>query len=335
MVRLEEDVVVSENKKEKKDFEELHSFAKGVIEKMKKENIAPTPYNFQIYFETSLDNQNQAFKKKVNILRQSEADVDSEEHHMQMEKDIKESFNVVKTMIQSISLIYKNINIVKGIIKKRNGQLKTSVNQASITNTITVLNNDMNKIDSLLDNQLRGLKSNYEKAVSSLRSVEKEAIFDTRYGLYNKKYFLNTIKKEIQVVKEHNHNSSLMLLKVKDVLTKTISSNKDKIALTKNVARLLQKTSKRSDIIAHVGDGIFAMLMKHTDINSAKLACERIANLIYDSSFFIGGEDIEINLEIVASCLSGEKSVEQNLANILKTMPKSSKDTQKFIILQS
>lgn len=337
MIRLDKDIVVSDKSQkgaQKDDMRELEGFANKVLSKMKKDKIAPTPYNFQIYFETSLDGSSEDFKSKMNTLRQSEASVDNEEHHMQMEKDIKEGFSVVKTMVQSIGSVYKNVTLIKSVVRKRSNELNSANNQLAVTSVLSTIEEDIKKFDALLDSQLRALKGNYEKAVTSLRSVEKDAIFDTRYGIYNKKYLLETIEKEIGGIKNHHHHSSLMIIKIKDSLLSKIVNNRDRIALTKNIAKLLQKTSKRSDIIAHFGDGIFAMLMKHTDIDSAEHACERISSMIYGSSFFIGEMDIDIDMEIAVSAISGDMNVEENIAKILKALPNSSRDKEQFIILK-
>lgn len=337
MIHLDKEVVVGDKEQwsmQKEDLQELESFANSVLNKMKKDKIAPTPYNFQIYFETSLDGSNSEFKSKMDTLRQSEASVDNEEHHMQMEKDIKEGFSVVKTMVQSIGSVYKNVTLIKSVIKKRSGELSSTSNQFAMVSVLTTIDDDIKKFDKLLESQLRALKSNYEKAVASLRSVEKDAIFDTRYGIYNKRYLLEAIKSEITGVKNHHHHSSLMVIKIKDSILSKIVNNRDRIALTKNIAKLLQKTSKRSDIIAHFGDGIFAMLMKHTDIDSAKHACERISSMVYSSSFFIGDMDIDVDMEIGVSAISGNMNVEENIASILKALPNSSRNKQQFVVVK-
>ncbi len=335
MVHLDKDIVISEKESSGNELSKVNEFASNVLEKMKNENVAPTPYNFQIYFEASLDGASLELKNQISKLRQNETILDSEEQQMHMEKEIKESFAMVKTMVQSIGTVYKNVNLARTIIKKRNDELSNTTNQPAASSIIATLNSDMGKVDALLGNQLKTLKNSYEKAVSSLRSVEKEAVFDTRYELYNKKFLLNAIEKELQNINSNNYNSSLMILKIKNTLLSKITSNKDKIVLNKNIARLLQKTSKRSDIVAHLGDGVFTMLMKHTDKNSAQLACERISSLIYSANFFIGDKEIEMDLEMVACSLAGEKSVEENMANALKNLPNSSKDTQKFIMVQN
>lgn len=339
MIRLDKDIVVGKKEEQKSvqkiDMKEMELFANKILNKMKRDKIAPTPYNFQIYFESLLDGSKDDFKQKMNTLRQSEASADNEEHHMQMEKDIKEGFSVVKTMVQSIGSVYKNVTLIKSVIKKRSNELNSTSNQLAMISVLTTIDEDIKKFDSLLEAQLKALKNNYEKAVTSLRSVEKEAIFDTRYGIYNKKYLLETIEKEIEGIKNHNHHGSLMIIKIKDSLLSKIVNNRDRIALTKNIAKLLQKTSKRSDIIAHFGDGVFAMLMKHTDIDSAKHACERISSLIYGSSFFIGEMDIAIDMEIAVAAISGRKNVEENIASILKELPNSSRNTDQFVIAKS
>ena len=136
------------------------------------------------------------------------------------------------------------------------------------------------------------LKANYEKAGTTLRSIEQEAIFDPKFGVYNKRHLINSIEIEKDGISKYNYASTLMLIKVKDEILSTVVNSKDRSIVLRNISKLLLKTSRRSDTLAHYGDGIFAMLMKHTNLDGAKKAAERIAELIYATSFFIGENEI-------------------------------------------
>lgn len=330
MVRLEEELKTSV-KATTQDLEDNLVFAKKVLKKMADDNIAPTPYNFQIYFDALLDESPSDFKQKIDSIRQSES-INNDEQRAKMEKNIKDGFTVVKNMVQSFTTTYKNMTLMKAVMKKRADNLEHANSQLTAKNIIKTLAEDMDKFDTLMSKQLSSLKTNYEQAIGSLKSIEQESIYDTRYSLYNKKYLLQAIKNEKNSIATQGHASSLMLLKIKDSILSKIPYNKDRIILSKNIAKLLQKTSRRSDIISHYGDGIFAMLMKHTNIDSAKNACERISNLVYSSSFFIGGMDINMDIEIAVLAMTNETSIEEDLAGLLDTLPKSSKSKAPYVV---
>ena len=102
--------------------------------------------------------------------------------------------------------------------------------------------------------------------------------------------------------------------------------------LNRNAARLLLKTSRRSDIVAHFGGGIFTMLLKHTDLNSAQKACERIADLIYATSFFIGGDEIEVDIELGIMPIDPNYTTEETLFGALEVLPKTGKGLDIYMI---
>lgn len=183
-----------------------------------------------------------------------------------------------------------------------------------------------------MERQLGGLKENYERASSTLKTIEQEAIFDTRYDLYNKRYLLRSLENEREGIQRYNYASTLMLLKVKDSALSRITNSRDRSILLRNIAKLLLKTSRRSDIVSHYGDGVFAMIMKHTNLESAKKACDRIAELIYSTSFFIGEMELEIDIELSIVELKSDKSIEECLGAALDALPLSGKNGEIYSI---
>ncbi len=81
-------------------------------------------------------------------------------------------------------------------------------------------------------------------------------------------------------------------------LTTSVNNEKAIVLMTRTIARLLLKTSRRSDIVAHYGNGVFAMLLKHTDIESAKKASERLCDLVSNSNFFLADREIQLKISI-------------------------------------
>lgn len=339
MVQLDKEIVIGEKKDEpaKKTViqgqKEIGFFAQRVLKKMQKEQVVPTPYNFQIYFETMLDSANEKLKRDVEKIRDSESSYDSEDHHIQLEKDVKDGFGTVKNMIQSVATTYKNISAIKQIIKQRVDEFDGETNPFVAEKIMQNLERDVSEYSDLIDNHLDTLKKNYQKAVSSLKSVDNATIYDTRYNIYNKKHILFSIRSEISNIITHNYSCSLMAVKIKNSLLYALSNDRDRMILKKNISKLLQKTSKRSDIVGHYGNGVFMMVMKYTDAEGAKQACERVSNMIYNSSFFIGEEDIEINMEIASRSINPNIPVEENIMTLLEMLPNSSQHTNKYIFL--
>ena len=88
----------------------------------------------------------------------------------------------------------------------------------------------------------------------------------------------------------------------------------------------MQKTSRRTDIVAHLGDSIFGMLLKHTDRIGACQTVERLADMISNSTIFLEGE--EINIKVIAGIVEimQIEEVEKLLSFALEVMEKAQKD---------
>lgn len=337
MINLDKEVVIGNSTHSKRTggtpIEDIAIFSQKVLAKMKKEKVPPTPYNFQIYFESMLEKSDEVFKADIETLRKDEANMDDDEHHIQIEKEMKEGFSSLKAMVRSISSVYKNIAMLKQYIGTKDIQVNSTNNQIAAVNIISSLKNDINRFDLLISNQLETLRQDYEKTVSSLKSMESKTIYDTRFDIYNKKYLLRSLGIEKQAISSQKYHSSLMSLKIKKSILHDGISGKNQFLLNKNIAKLLQKTSRRSDVVAHYGNGIFFMLLKHTSLEEAKLACERVSSLIYKSSFFIEGVDIKMDLEIAVSSIDTLASTEECITLLLNSMAESSRDGLRYKVI--
>ena len=310
---------------------ELENFSLSVLKEMAKDDVPSTPSNFQIYFEKLLESKPLDFKKKIKKYQDHDA-VNTDEYIVKMEREIKDGFAQIKGIVKVVSTIYKNLNVMKKIVKKRLDELRANSSQLSVDSTISKLDNDIEKLMNLTSKQMEILKDHYAKTVDVLKDIEDKAIFDSKYGVYNKKYFLNSLQKDLEAVKQHNHKSSIVMVEIKSTVLNKISTTKERDILRGNIAKLLMKTSRRSDIVAHYGGGIFAILMRHTDIDSAKKACERIAELIYGTSFFIGAEEVEMDIELGIMPLDANYSIEESITSALDILPKTGKDTDTYLV---
>jgi len=310
---------------------EFEKFSQMVLKNIIDDSVPPTPNNFQIYFEKLLENKPLTFRKKINEYLESD-DVNSNEYRAKMEREIREGFVEIKSIVKVVSMVYKNLGVMKQIVKKRLGELHLNSNQLSVDNVLAALNEDLEKLSNLTNKQMETLKKHYEKTVNILKDVENEAIFDARYGVYNKKYLLLNLQKELDSVKHYKHKSTIVMIKIKEKALNKIVASKEREMLNRNMARLLLKTSRRSDIVAHFGGGIFTMLMKHTDLNSAQKACERIAELIYATSFFIGENEFETDIELGIMPVDPNYTIEETLSGALEVLPKTGKKLEIYMI---
>ena len=297
---------------------ELEKFSALVLKVLGDDNVPPTPTNFQIYFDKLLESKPTPFKKRINEFLELEV-TNNDENHARIEREVKDGFAQIK-------------NIMQEIVKKRSAELQVNPNQLAIQNIVSSLTEDLQKMFTLTTKQIELLKEYYQKATASLQEIENQSIFDAKFGVYNRRYLLKSLEDEIKLIKNYTHASSLVLAKVKESALEKIINKKDKDTVTRNIAKLLLKTSRRSDVVAHFGEGIFAMVLKHTDLASAKKACDRISDLVYATSFFVGSSEIETDIELAIIPLDTKHSVEEFLALTLEALPQTGKNSIPYIV---
>ncbi|MDX1808604.1 MAG: diguanylate cyclase [Sulfurospirillaceae bacterium] len=310
---------------------ELEKFSLFVLKTISDENLLPTPANFKIYFEKLLENKPAAFKKKAIEYIETD-DVMIDEYRINMESKIKEGFAEVKSIAKIVSVVYKNLNVMDKIIKKRLSELDINTNQFMLQNIISALNTDLGKLSDLTEKQMDSLKKHYDKTVEIVKEVENKAIFDPKYDVFNRNYFFESLKKESDAIQQYNHKSSIVLIKVKDNVLNKIINLKEKELFQKSIARLILKTSRRSDIIAYYGDNIFAIIMRHTDISNAQKACSRISELIYSSSFFIDSRELVVDIELAIMPIDPAYTIEESIVAALEIMPRTGKNLEPYLV---
>jgi diguanylate cyclase (GGDEF)-like protein len=253
---------------------------------------------------------------------------------LKFEQQLKKSFQYSKKIVKDTAMIYKLSSLLK---EKSNYFLKEVENVASPQAFKNILLNSKKNIDVInkkINQYLEELKEIYTQNLTTLKEIEKESIFDALYGIYNKKYFLSEVEKEIKQIKSLKHISSIIILKVKDNIMNQLKSEKSKIIVNKMIARILLKTSRRTDIVAHLGDGKFAMLLKHTDRIGAMKTSERLSDMIMNSAMFIEDKELEMQIAIGLSELTINSDKEKTINCIYNKLEEAEKENQLYKICE-
>ena len=252
---------------------------------------------------------------------------------IELEKTLKQGFVSVKSILSVSAGLYKNMALMTKILAKRKDEISQNKDSQNVFNVISSLELDLSKLDEILKKQISNLKSLYDHTATIVKNVENETIFDNKYGIYNKRYLLNKVDQEIQLIKEFKHKSSIIMLELSRDLVKEIENEKAITLMTRTIARLLMKTSRRSDIVAHYGNGVFSMLLKHTDLTSAVKAAQRLTELVQNSNFFLADREIELKVSIGIAPISHLSSTDEIIVNALKAMDKAYSDPEKSYAL--
>ena len=295
---------------------DIEVYAREVLESLIADNLPPTPNNFSLYFDRLLEDKSENLKKQVVSILDIE-DTNDDENTIELEKSLKKGFIHVKSILSSTATLYKNMSLMIKILDKRKQELSKN---KDVQDVLATLEGDISKLNSILKTQTTHMKTLYDDTAVIVKNVENETIFDNQYGVYNKRYLLSKIEKEINQVEQFEHKSSLIMLELSKDLRKEIRNEKAILLMTRTIARLLLKTSRRSDIVAYYGNGIFSMLLKHTDIESAKKASERLCYMVSNSNFFLSDREVNLRISIGVTNIDAIHSVEETVVSAMNAI---------------
>ena len=305
---------------------DLEIFSKEVLSALISDNLPPTPNNFALYFDRILEEKSESLRRQIGSILEFEED-DQSEKSIALEKTLKQGFSSVKSILQLSATLYKNISLMEKILEKRSEEIKTIPSLTGANDLIASLSGDISKLSGILKKQVTHMKTIYEETATIVKQVENETIFDNQYGVYNKRYLIAKLEQERNLIDEFKHKSSLIFVRLSQETANIMQSEKAQQLMVRTVARLLLKTSRRSDIVAHFGEGIFAMVLKHTDIESAKRASERLYDLVASSNFFLAEQEIQLRIAIGVAELKASSGVDQTLVCTLNAMEAADQDS--------
>ncbi len=301
---------------------DIEIYSKEVLNALIADNLPPTPNNFSLYFDRLLEDKSESFRKQIiSMLELEEANDD--ENTIVLEQSLKKGFAAIKSILTSTANLYKNMALMTKILEKRKKELSENKELQNAMSVMTALEGDVSKLSTILKTQSTQMKGVYDETAQIVKNVENETIFDNQFGVYNRRYLLSKIEQEMGLIREFGHKSSLIMIELDRDLKKSVKNEKAVILMTRTIARLLLKTSRRSDIVAHYGNGVFSMLLKHTDIESAKKASERLSYLVSNSNFFLADREIQLKISIGVTNLDSLHSVEEIVVSAMDGIEKA------------
>ena len=304
---------------------EVERFAISVLKKLISDSIPPTPDNYRIYFEKLLDEKSIDFQKKIQELLEFE-ESNYSENRVEIEKDVKEILLRINSVIKVVGSIYKNIRLIKQLSLETHDELEENDNPLVIKNSISSFDIKLSQFLDTIDKQVELLQEKYQKAGEIFKNIEDSTIFDTRFGVYNKRYFIEQAKNEREKIIKFRHESCIVTLQVKDSVLKKVPYQKDKIFLLRVVAKMLLKTSRRNDIVSFFGQNSFILLLRHTDIESAKKASIRMHELLENANIILNDIEIDIDISIGIASIKEDIEIEETINCALEAMDAANKN---------
>jgi diguanylate cyclase (GGDEF)-like protein len=134
---------------------------------------------------------------------------------------------------------------------------------------------------------------------SLYKESERLAITDDLTGLYNTRYFYTALEKEIERSQKLDRSFSLIIFDIDDF--KKYNDTYGHLAgdqILEELAGLIIKKCRNSDIIARYGGDEFVIILPDTKLNGAKLVTKRLKKSVEKHLFKINEKEKEVKINI-------------------------------------
>lgn len=298
--------------------EKVEKLAEDTVRELTNESLPPLPANYQMYFERLLEKEDVILRQKIQAVMNLQTI--SEDRIIVFEKSVKDGFKNVKKILELVSMLYKNMQLTQNISEKYAKELTKIDNKLVFDNTMKLFLKDLYQVREKTDKQLLQIKTVYQNTVQIINNINEETIYDSKFGVYNRRYFISLVDKERELIEELKHETTILTLTLSKDIAIDFHDKAMVLVLLKSIAKLLLKTSRRSDILAYLGDGIFAIALKNSDLASAKKATERLLDAAKATNIFSDGKDIALNIAVGIARVVPSKSVENIIQSSLSAL---------------
>lgn len=174
--------------------------------------------------------------------------------------------------------------------------------------------NDVSDVEQLIGeiNSLRGKVAQLQQRVEQLDMLAHE---DSLVQLPNRRGFMRALERLIDRVSRYHEKAALLFVDLDGL--KLINDSLGHLAGDEalvQVARLLVGGVRKSDVVARIGGDEFAILLGHSDSESAHETAGRLVDLIAGSDFSHGGEILPLSVAIGAAEIHGDDTPETAMA---------------------
>lgn len=147
--------------------------------------------------------------------------------------------------------------------------------------------------------------SNLESAYHE--EIYRMTILDTLTGIYNKRYLLDFLTREVSVAQRYSHALSLVMFDVDHF--KKVNDTWGHLAgdaVLKELSHRVRSRMRREDLFARYGGEEFAVVLPSTALTGGVVFAEALRRLIAERPVIFEGQSIPFTVSLGVSALDGE-----------------------------
>ena len=139
----------------------------------------------------------------------------------------------------------------------------------------------------------------YTRFNQQIADLEKKAAYDTLTGLYSNHMLLDFGHKTISFAGRHNVDATVLYVEIADI-DKLIETHGSQATgtIVSTVAGLLEDSIRKEEMVAHLDDGRFAIMLPNTKAFMAHIVASRLKEAVEELVFNISDIKIQAGLAV-------------------------------------
>ena len=152
------------------------------------------------------------------------------------------------------------------------------------------------------------------------QAMEKMAELSTKdelTDLYNRRYFMEFAEREVSGASRYGQDLSLLMLDLD--FFKQVNDNHGHPAgdaVLKQTARLLKESIRKYDVACRFGGEEFAVIMPNTRLTDSQIFCERLRNMIENTTVRYDSKEIRFTVSIGLAQFAPE--IDKSITDLIK-----------------
>jgi diguanylate cyclase (GGDEF)-like protein len=160
--------------------------------------------------------------------------------------------------------------------------------------------------------RLRAQVAQLEQHIGQLDQLAHQ---DTLISLPNRRGFMRELERLVDRADRYGHHAAMLFVDLDGLkmINDTFGHGAGDEALIQ-VADLLSRGVRRSDVVARIGGDEFGILIENADETSAHETAKRLADLICDCEFSHDGDTLPLSVAIGVAMIDGDDTPAQVMA---------------------
>ena len=173
---------------------------------------------------------------------------------------------------------------------------------------------DVSDVGQLVS-EISALRARVAQLQERVEQLDLLAHEDSLVDLPNRRGFVRALERLIDRVSRYQEKAALLFVDLDGLklINDSFGHQAGDAALIQ-VARLLVGGPPKSDVVARIGGDEFAILLGHSDEESARETAARLVDVIADSDFTHDGQVLPLSVAIGAALIEADDSPESAMA---------------------